>query len=203
MKWAAVLAFSSILGAVEIAGSNVQSVYLMPMAGGLDQFLAHQITSTHAFTVVTDAKRADAIFTDRLGDALHTQLEKLYPEPKPASADAKKTEDAKKDDSKKDEVNKADEVKKNDDSKSDEKADTKEDDAMVKGDPVTPARATTNAPPPVSGFGRGKGTLFLVDAKSRRVIWSAYAKPKNTSSDELERVAHQIVEKLTKTLAGK
>lgn len=197
MKWAAVFAFSSILGAVEIAGSNVQNVFVMPMAGGLDQFLAHQITSAHAFTVVTDAKRADAIFTDRLGDALHTQLEKLYPEPKRASADAKKTEDAKKDDSKKDEV------KKNDDSKSDEKADTKEDDAMVKGDPVTPARATTNAPPPVSGFGRGKGTLFLVDAKSRRVIWSAYAKPKNTSSDELERVAHQIVEKLTKTLAGK
>jgi hypothetical protein len=197
MKWAAVLAFSSILGAVEIAGSNVQSVFVMPMAGGLDQFLAHQITRAHAFTVVTDAKRADAIFTDRLGDALHTQLEKLYPEPKPASADAKKTEDVKKDDSKKDEV------KKNDDSKSDEKADTKEDDAMVKGDPVTPARATTNAPPPVSGFGRGKGTLFLVDANSRRVIWSAYAKPKNTSSDELERVAHQIVEKLMKTLAGK
>jgi hypothetical protein len=195
MKWAAVLVFASILGAVEIAGSNVQSVYVMPMSGGLDQFLAHQITSTHAFIVVTDARRADAIFTDRLGDALHAQLEKLYPEPKPASAEAKKTEAAKKDDAKKDEV------KKDDDSKSDEKADTKDD--MVKGDPVTPARATTNAPPPTSGFGRGKGTLFLVDAKSRRVIWSAYAKPKNKSPDELERVAHQIVEKLTKTLAGK
>ncbi len=184
MRWAAVLAFATILGAVEIAGSNVQSVYLMPMAGGLDQFLAHQITSTHTFTVVTDAKRADAIFTDRLGDALHTQLEKLYPEPKPASAEAKK---------------------KDDDSKTDDsagaKADTKE--PIVKGDPVTPARATTNAAPPASGFGRGKGTLFLVDAKSRRVIWSAYAKPKNTSSDELEKIARQIVGQLTKTLAGK
>jgi hypothetical protein len=189
MRWAAVLAFASILGAVEIAGSNVQSVYLMPMAGGLDQFLAHQITRKHTFTVVTDAKRADAIFTDRLGDALHTQLEKLYPEPKPVSADAKKKDDAKKDD----------------DSKSGEKIDAKEDakDDMVKGDPITPDRATTNAPPPVSGFGRGKGTLFLVDAKSRRVIWSAYAKPKNTSSDELEKVAHQIIGQLTKTLAGK
>jgi hypothetical protein len=190
MKWAAVLAFSTVLGAVEIAGSNVQSVYVMPMAGGLDQFLAHQITSTHTFVVVTDAKRADAIFTDRLGDTLHTQLEKLYPEPKPASAEAKKKDDAKKDD----------------DSKSDEKGDTKaeaKEDPIVKGDPITPDRATTNAPPPVSGFGRGKGTLFLVDAKSRRVIWSAYAKPKNTSPDELERVAHQIIGQLTKTLAGK
>ena len=184
MRWAAVLAFASILGAVEIAGSNVQSVYLMPMAGGLDQFLAHQITNAHTFIVVTDAKRADAIFSDRLGEALHTQLEKLYPEPKPASAEAKK---------------------KDDDAKSDEKTDAKEDtkDDTVKGDPITPARATTNAPPPVSGFGRGKGTLFLVDAKSRRVIWSAYAKPKNTSPDELEKVARQIIGQLTKTLAGK
>ncbi|MBI2680665.1 MAG: hypothetical protein HYX25_06615 [Candidatus Solibacter usitatus] len=191
MKWAVVLVFSSILGAVEIAGLNVQSVYVMPMSGGLDQFLAHQITRTHTFSVVTDAKRADAIFTDRLGDALHTQLEKLYPEPKPVSAAAKKKDDAKKDDDAKG------------DEKTEAKADAKEEDPIVKGDPITPARATTNTPPPVSGFGRGKGTVFLVDAKSRRVIWSAYAKPKNTSSDELARVAHQVIGQLTKTLAGK
>ena len=111
MRWVAVLAFSAALGAVEIAGSNVQSVYLMPMSGGLDQYLAHQITSAHTFSVVTDAKHADAIFTDRLGEALRTQLEKLYPEPKKKEA-----------------------AKKDDDSKSDEKTDTK--DAMVKGDPI-------------------------------------------------------------------
>jgi hypothetical protein len=189
MRWAAILAFSAVLGAVEIAGTSVQSVYLMPMSNGLDQFLAHQITNAHTFSVVTDPKHADAIFTDRLGEALQTQLEKLYPEPKPGSAEAKKREAAKKDD----------------DSKSDEKADAKADtkDPMVKGDPVTPAKATTNAAAPTSGFGRGKGTLFLVEAKSGRVLWSAYEKPKNTSPDELEKVARQVVARLTKTLAGK
>ena len=137
MRWAAVLAFSAVLGAVEIAGSNVQSVYLMPMSGGLDQYLAHQITNAHTFSVVTDPKHADAIFTDRLGEALQAQLEKLYPRPKPESAEAKKKEASKKDDD-----------NQSDDSKSDDKGETK--DAMVKGDPITPAKATTNAPPPTS-----------------------------------------------------
>jgi hypothetical protein len=48
----------------------------------------------------------------------------------------------------------------------------------------------------ISTFGRGKGTIFLVQAASRNVIWSAYDPPKNTRPDELDRIARRLVERL-------
>src|SRR5438128_11988597 len=59
--------------------SQVQSVYLLPMAGGLDQFLANRLTGV--FRVVTDPKLADAVFTDRLGEPFEQKLAELYPKP--------------------------------------------------------------------------------------------------------------------------
>ncbi len=54
-----------------------------------------------------------------------------------------------------------------------------------------------NSATPVTGaFGRGKGTVFLVDRKSRGVIWSIYERPKNMSSDELHHVAGKIANHL-------
>ena len=50
---------------------------------------------------------------------------------------------------------------------------------------------------PVTGaFGRGKGTVFLVDRKTRGVVWSIYERPKNTSADELHHVAGKIANHL-------
>jgi len=57
-----------LAGAILGAGvPDVQAVYLLPMAGGLDQYLANRLTSAGVFRVVTDPKMADAIFTDQLG----------------------------------------------------------------------------------------------------------------------------------------
>ena len=53
---------------------------------------------------------------------------------------------------------------------------------------------------PVSTFGRGKGTIFLVDAKTRSVLWSVYAPPKGSSGKDLDRTATDIVSRLKKDL---
>jgi hypothetical protein len=48
-----------------------------------------------------------------------------------------------------------------------------------------------------SGFGRARGTIFLVDAKSRRVIWSVYEHPRDEwTSEALDRTAKDIVNRL-------
>ena len=54
-----------------------------------------------------------------------------------------------------------------------------------------------------NSFGRGKGTVFLVDAKSRQVVWSVYQLPKGSSAKELDRTASDIVSRLKRDLKGK
>lgn len=54
-----------------------------------------------------------------------------------------------------------------------------------------------------SSFGKGKGTVFLVDTKSRQVVWSMYQEPKGTSSKEMDRTAIDIVSRLKRDLKGK
>ena len=42
------------------------------------------------------------------------------------------------------------------------------------------------------------GTIFLVDAKSRQVLWSDYQKPPRTNSDhDLNRTAEEIAKKIS------
>jgi hypothetical protein len=50
--------------------------------------------------------------------------------------------------------------------------------------------------PRPSTFSRTKGTLFLVDTKSKQVVWSIYGKPKNTLPDTLNKTAKKVVEQL-------
>jgi hypothetical protein len=64
--------------------SSVKSVYLMPMSGGFDQYLANQLTNGGAIQVVTDPKKADAIFTDRIGANFEQSLQDMYGEKKPS-----------------------------------------------------------------------------------------------------------------------
>jgi hypothetical protein len=54
-----------------------------------------------------------------------------------------------------------------------------------------------------SSIGRGKGTIFLVDTKSRQVVWSAYQEPKGAGSKDMDRTATDIVSRLKKDLKGK
>ena len=49
--------------------------------------------------------------------------------------------------------------------------------------------------------GRGRGTIFLVDVKSRQVFWSAFERPKNSSPHELDQTAERVVKLLKQDLA--
>jgi hypothetical protein len=60
--------------------------------------------------------------------------------------------------------------------------------------PGTPqSYASTDSEPKVSSFSRGRGTIFLVDAKSKQVLWSAYQPPKNSTPHELDRTAKKVI----------
>jgi hypothetical protein len=51
---------------------------------------------------------------------------------------------------------------------------------------------------PMAGGTRSKGAVFLVDRKTRSVIWSDYVRPKNSQPDELNHVADKIAAQLEK-----
>src|SRR5580704_263743 len=132
--------------------SGVKSVYLMPMSGGLDQYLATRLTNGGTIQVVTDPQKADAIFTDHIDAGFEQTLQTMYGEKK----------------------------------KSDGKL-----------------SADDFAKPTASSLSHSKGSLFLVDRQSRVVLWSMYAKPKSSASDEMNILAMKIVDQLGKDRTGK
>jgi len=83
MKWlyfgTLVLLFSFSGAHAEVFG--VKTVYVLPMAGGLDQYLALRLTSEGVLQVVTDPQKADAILTDGIGARLEASLTELYGAP--------------------------------------------------------------------------------------------------------------------------
>jgi hypothetical protein len=168
---AAVLAAATWAGAANADLAQVQSVYLLPMGSGLDQYIADRLTADHIFHVVTDPKRADAVFTDQIGTAFERRLTELYPPeplPEPEKSKDKVSEESK-----------------------------KESESGPVGEKLGERTAV-----PTSTFSRGKGNVFLVDLKSRRVIWSVYERPKRTVPDELHRVSARIVNALKRDLKG-
>lgn len=60
-----------------------------------------------------------------------------------------------------------------------------------------------NSSPPISPASRGKGAIFLVDRKTRDVVWSMYVKPKGSTPDDMNRIAGEIAAKLEKDRKGK
>lgn len=86
---------------------------------------------------------------------------------------------------------------------------TAEDDKSSKQDDKSSKASDANAPPqigapaPRSTFGQAKGTVFLVDPKSHRVLWSAYQPAKGSSSHDLNRTASDIVSRLQHDLKTK
>lgn len=191
----------ALLSAADLAG--VRNVYVMPMSRGLDQYLANRITSERVFQVVTDPKLADAVISDRVGENLQTQLENIFPtppppepEPKAAAAPEPKAGTAPEP---KAAAAPAPEKKSNKASKSDK--DKKGEDASnsLFGDTVN----RLDNPAQNSSFSRSKGNVFLVDAKSRQVIWSTYDPPRSTAGKDLDRTASDIVSRLKKDLNPK
>ena len=154
--------------------SQVRSVYLMPMFRGLDQYLANRLTNEHVFQVVTDPKLADTVFTDRIGEAFQMQLESLIPAEKPEPQPSKEPKEPK-------------------DPKEGESRATLVSEPLNKL--VNPGLNST--------FGRGKGTLFLVDLKSRQVVWSVFEPAPNSAGKEMDRTAAEIVSRLRKDMGLK
>lgn len=175
MKWTfAFLLSCAALAAADFA--SVRTVYILPMASGLDQYLASQLARKGALQVVTDPKRADAVLADRIGPQFESRMDDLFPPEKPAMPE-KDAKAAKKDEGSKDE----------------------EGALPVLAD-------TANKAAPVGGMsvtGRGKGNVFLVAAQSREVLWSVYDKASDNSSKELDRTAGRIVVRLNKAMPKK
>ena len=75
------------------------------------------------------------------------------------------------------------------------------------GDEANPMLGDTvnklSSPAANSSFGRAKGTVFLVDAKSRQVVWSVYQPAKGVTPKEMDRTANDIVSRLKKDLNPK
>ena len=86
-----VLLLCGILGGIALCPgadlAQVGSVYLLPMSGGLDQFLANRLTGANLLNVVADPKKADAILTDHLGSEFEARLDELYPPPEAPKPD--------------------------------------------------------------------------------------------------------------------
>ena len=122
---------------------------------------------------MTDPKLADAFFSDRLGDALQAQLDAALPKPAPPKEAPK---EAAKDAAK--------------------PAEPSRSGSSMFSDPVN----KLDNPAMNSSFGRGKGNVFLVDAKSRQVVWSTFDPPKDDTSKQLDRTASDIVNRIKKDL---
>jgi hypothetical protein len=136
---AQMLALFATLASAQYAGPK--TVYILPMAAGLDQYLAQWLTQDHLMQVVADPKTAEVVMTDRLGEAFEQKMKQIHPD-----------------------------------------ADKKSDDTAH-----NTFRST-----------RPRGTIFLVDAKTRQVLWSDYQKPPRSNSDgDLNRAAEQIAKKLS------
>jgi hypothetical protein len=148
---------------------RVKNVYLLPMSGALDQYLANNLTRTGQLQVVADPSQADAFFTDNLGEPFEKQLATLtQPPPEPKT-------------SKKEKASKSREIK----SLKDAEEEAEEAKAEVKEEPQVR----------FGGFNRARGNIFLVDKATKRVIWAYYGQPKNRTSDEMNRLASKITDR--------
>jgi hypothetical protein len=148
------LSMFGIAMALAQAPAGARQVYIMPMAGGLDQYLANWLTHEHAMQVVTDPRAADVILTDRIGEDFEQKLAQLYPA-------QKKTEEK--------------------DAKKDDKTGGMGSDSTA----THSFRSSTS-----------RGTIFLVDTKSRQVVWSDHEKPVQPTDAHLNREAERIVKRL-------
>jgi hypothetical protein len=185
MKWAvSLICCLNLAAAAELTGGR--TVYLMPMGRGLDQFIANRLTRMHVLQVVTDPAKADTIFTDQVGATLEDRLKDLYPPPpSPEAKDAAKEKEA----------------------ATKEKAEKPEKQSAppAQGPPSLLSDTVNKADKAgtMGVSGRGRGTIFLVDVKSRQVLWSAFEKPKNSSPHELDHTAERVVKLLKEDLSAK
>ncbi len=153
---------------------SVKTVYVLSMSHGLDQYLANHLTTDHIWQVVTDPKLADVILTDHLGESFQAKLETISPNPEPVKPPA------------------------DDDKAADKGVDEKPQNPFLQ----TPQNSVMTVGAG-SSWGRSRGMVFLVDAKSREVLWSTFEPPKSTAGKDMDRTATDIVSRLKKDLKKK
>ena len=67
---------------------KTRTVYIVPMANGLDRHLASRLTSAGAVRIVLDPENADAVLTDRVDEAFWAWSNARYKRPGKASSAA-------------------------------------------------------------------------------------------------------------------
>ncbi len=92
MRTLIVLILAASLAAAPAQLSDIHKVYLLPMASGFDQYLAERLTTEGVFTVVVDAKQADAIFSERVDPAFGEAMQEIFPSAKAISKEKKQAE---------------------------------------------------------------------------------------------------------------
>jgi len=169
--------------------SSVQIVYVLPMGSGMDQFVAHQVARYGLYQVTTDPRQADAFLSDFVGTTFETRVDDLLKAARDkAERDAEEL--AKKEAAKAPKAKESD--KDEDKNKKEDKEDARPGEFQMSGDAAR-----------VHSFSRGRGNIFLVDAKSRRVLWTGFDVPKNTRPGELQKSAERLMSKLRKEKTGK
>lgn len=71
------LLISGTLAMAQSPLSNAKNVFLTPLPGGLEQYLALHLTQDKVLQVVTDSGKAEVVFTDKIGEELRTTLSEL------------------------------------------------------------------------------------------------------------------------------
>ena len=172
---------ASVPAAVNPELKQVTKVYILAMGSGMDQYLANRLTTMGVFQVVTDPQKADALITDRLGEPFETKFKELYPPPPPPPCHTPPppVKDAKDDKDSKILVP----VEKS-----------------AKDDKDKPDESGTRR---VGSFNRSRGNIFIVDRKSKNVIWSVYDRPKDTTPGEMSKTAERVVKRLRDDLTAK
>ena len=158
--------------AADPALMNVKTVYVMPMGKGLDQYLANHLTQNRVFEVVTDPALADAVLSDRIGPAFEQALAELYPPPPPPEPPVEKEAE-----------------------KTDTKPAAAEATSIGAASPSGPMYRLRG-----SSFSRGRGNVFIVDRKTKRVLWSDFHSPRNSQPQEIDYTADKFVDRLAKDL---
>jgi hypothetical protein len=156
---------------------EVRKVYMLPMANGLDQYLANRLTNGQVFQVVTDPTLADAFFTDRIGEGFEAKLAELLPPP-PEPKDAEPAKDEK-DKTREEKEKKATEAR---------------------GDIMSEPVNRISKAGAMSSISRARGNIFLVDSKTRQVVWSAFEPANDSTARAMDRTASQLATRIRRDL---
>jgi hypothetical protein len=170
---------------------QVKTVYMLPMRFGFDQYLASELVRSGTVRVVLDPAKADAVFTDRVGDAVQQKLNAMYPPPakevpKPA-ADENKPAAAAAPDTAATPGSVPDAGTKPTNSRSSRKGAAPDSSYFSIYD-----AADGSAARPQGGVSTSRGNIFLIDRNSRSVIWSYYEPPRSGQPADLKHTADHV-----------